>query len=269
MSAPLGLGQVALAAALMLVSLLLSWRLRLGVGREVLVAGARMTVQLLLVGLVLGWVFALRSPWPVLAIGLVMTALAAQAASARVRRRYAGVLLDCFVAVFGSSYLLTGLTLVGIVQVRPWFEPQYAVPILGMVLGNTLTGVSLALERFTSDLEARRGQVEGLTAMGASRWEAAHALIADAVRTGMLPTLNSMAVIGVVSLPGMMTGQILAGAPPQDAVRYQIVIMFVLAASSALGSLGVTLLAYRALLDPMGRLRLDRVRASGRARGRR
>ena len=264
MSAPLNLWQVALAAGLMLLSLGLSWRLRLGLGREIVVAGLRMTVQLLLVGLILGWVFALRSAWPVLGIGLVMTGLAAQAAGARVRRRYPGLLLDSFVAVFGSSYLLTGLTLTGILQVRPWFEPQYAVPILGMVLGNTLTGVSLALERFTNDLDARAGQLEGLTALGASRWEAARGLIADAVRTGMLPTLNSMAVMGVVSLPGMMTGQILAGVAPQGAVRYQIVIMFVLAASSALGSLGVTLLAFRALIDPQGRLRLDRL---GRGKG--
>lgn len=259
MSAPISLWQVAAAVALMLVNVVLSWRLRLGLEREVLVAGARMTVQLLLVGLVLGWVFALRGALPVVGIGLVMTALAGQAAVRRSKRRYAGAFLDGFVAVFGSSFVLTGVALAGIIRVRPWFEPQYAIPILGMVLGNTLTGVSLALERFTSDVVARRAEVEARLALGASRWEAAHPLVAAAVRTGMIPVLNSMVVMGVVSLPGMMTGQILAGASPVTAVRYQIVIMFVLAASSALGSLAVSLLAFRAVFDGRDRLRAERL----------
>lgn len=250
MSVPISAGQLALAAALLLINVVLSARLRLGLERDVLVAGARMVAQLLAVGLILGWVFALRSPLPVLGIGLVMTVLAGQAAVGRSRERYARVYLDAFLAVFGSSFLLTGLALSGLLRVHPWFEPQYAVPILGMVLGNTLTGVSLSLDRFTSDVVGRRAQIEGLLALGATRWEAAHAEVAAAVRTGMIPTLNSMAVLGIVSLPGMMTGQILAGASPNTAVRYQIVIMFVLAASSALGSLTVTLLAFRALFDP-------------------
>lgn len=259
MSVPLSLWQVALAAALMLVNVVLSWRLRLGLGRDILTAGARMTAQLLLVGLILGGVFALRHPLPVIGIGLVMTLLAGQAAVSRTKRRYARVYLDSFLAVFGSSFVLTGLALAGILRVHPWFEPQYSIPILGMVLGNTLTGVSLSLERFTSDVLARRADIEGLLSLGATRWEAAHAEVAAAVRTGMIPTLNSMAVMGVVSLPGMMTGQILAGASPNTAVRYQIVIMFVLAASSALGSLTVTLLGFRALFDARHRLRAERL----------
>jgi len=128
-----------------------------------------------------------------------------------------------------------------------------------MVLGGSLTSVSLALDRFTSDLVTKRAEVEALLSMGASRWEAAHGILTDAVQTGMIPTLNSMAVMGIVSLPGMMTGQILAGVSPNTAVRYQIVIMFVLSASSALGSLTVTLLAFRALFDPRDRLRIERL----------
>lgn len=259
MSVAISPGQLGLAALLMLLSVGLSLWLRLGLARDIVVAGIRMTVQLLLVGLILGWVFQLNAALPVLSIGVVMTLLAAQAAAARPQRRYPGLLLDSFLAIFGSSFLLTGLTLSGILQVRPWFEAQYAIPILGMVLGNTLTGVALALERFTSDLSSRRGEVETLLALGATRWEAAHPLVRDALRTGMTPTLNSMLVMGIVSLPGMMTGQILAGENPQNAVRYQIVMMFVLAASSALGSLGIVLLAFRQLFDQRDRLRAERL----------
>ncbi|ULH14131.1 iron export ABC transporter permease subunit FetB (plasmid) [Deinococcus sp. KNUC1210] len=257
MSLPISLPQLALASALLFVSVVLSWRLRLGLTRDILISGLRMGVQLLLVGLILGWVFALKHPLPVLGIGLIMTILAAQAAAGRTKRRYAALYLDSFVAIFGSSFLLTGLALWGIIRVHPWWGAQYAVPILGMVLGNTLTGVALSLERFLSELETGRGRIEGRLALGATRWEAAHSAVAASVRTGMIPTLNSMAVMGLVSLPGMMTGQLLAGEAPANAVRYQIVIMFVLATSSALGSLIVVLLAYRVLLDKRDRLRLD------------
>ncbi|WP_291424174.1 iron export ABC transporter permease subunit FetB [Deinococcus sp.] len=261
MSLHIALWQVAASAALLLVSIGLSWWLKLGLGREILVAGVRMTVQLLLVGLILAWVFALKQPLPVVAIGLVMTLLAAQASSARPKYRYRSLFLDSFVAIFGSSFLLTGLTLSAVLRIHPWFEPQYAVPILGMILGNSVTSVALGAERFTADLHARRGEVEGQLLLGATRWEAAHPLMATAVKTGMLPTLNSMTVMGIVSLPGMMTGQILAGESPQNAVHYQLVMMFVLAASSALGSLGVVLLAYHRLFDNRDRLRLERLGA--------
>ena len=158
MSVPISPFQLVLAAALMGISVVLSWQLRLGLGRTILVAGVRMTAQLLLVGLILGWIFSLQTPLPVVAIGLVMTLLAGQAAVSRSKERYARIYVDSFIAVFGSSFLLSGLALAGIIQVRPWWNPQYAVPILGMVLGNTLTGVSLALERFTADVINRRGR---------------------------------------------------------------------------------------------------------------
>lgn len=251
--------QLLLAAGLMVVSLVLSWRLRLGLGRDILVASVRMTVQLLLVGLVLAWVFSLNDPLPVVGIGLVMSVLAAQAASQRPKRGYPRLFLDSLVSILFSSFLLTGVLVGGILDVRPWFLPQYAIPVLGMVLGNALTGVSLAVDRFTSILDRDRGVIESLLALGATRREAAQGPFRDAMRTGMIPTLNSMAVMGIVSLPGMMTGQILGGAPPETAVRYQIVIMFVIAASTSLGCLISVQLAFSRLFDSQHRLRAERL----------
>ncbi len=106
----------------------------------------------------------------------------------------------------------------------------------------------------------RRDAIEATLALGGTRWEAAHEHIRDALRVGLIPTINSMMVMGVVSLPGMMTGQILAGAEPVDAVRYQIVIVFMIASAASLGAFGVVFFAYRALFDQQHRLRLDRVR---------
>jgi putative ABC transport system permease protein len=261
---PISLWQLALAAALIVVNIALSVALRLGLARSLLVASARMTVQLLLIGLVLEWVFALDQPLPILAIALVMTTLASVAAVNRTRRRFAGVYWDSLVSILSASFLVTGFALVGIIRVQPWYDAQYLIPLLGMVLGNVLNGISLALDRFTEGVVNGRDRIELLLALGASRWEAAHDLIADALRVGMIPTINAMMVMGIVSLPGMMTGQILAGAAPVDAVRYQIVIMFMIASATALGAFGVVALAFGRLFDDRSRLRTDRVRRAER-----
>ncbi|MEJ2667860.1 MAG: ABC transporter permease, partial [Deinococcales bacterium] len=196
-------------------------------------------------------------------IALVMAGLAGVAAVNRTRRRFPGIFWDSLVTVVTSAFLVTGASLVGILRVRPWFEAQYAIPLLGMVLGNTLNGMSLALDRFMEGAAGARASIESDLGLGASRWEAGHALVRDSLRTGMIPTINAMMVMGVVSLPGMMTGQILAGAAPTDAVRYQIVIMFMIASATALGALGVSLLAFRTLFDRRDRLRSERLRRVG------
>ncbi|MFQ4140150.1 ABC transporter permease [Nodosilinea sp. PGN35] len=253
----IGTGQLALAALLILVNVALSVALRLGLARSLLIASLRMVVQLLLIGFVLEWLFTQDNPLVIVGISLVMAAIAGMASVNRTQRRFAGIYWNSLLSVLVASALVTGFAMVSIIGVRPWYDPQYLIPLLGMVLGNTLNGISLGLDRFMEDLVAQRDQVETLLALGASRWEAAHKTVRDAIRVGMIPTINSMMVMGVVSLPGMMTGQILAGADPIDAVRYQIVIIFMIAAAAALGIFGVVLLAYRRLLSPDHQLRLD------------
>lgn len=245
----LGMFEVGLAALLLLVNVALSIGLRLGLERSLLIASVRMTVQLLLVGLILEWVFALRSPLPVLGIALVMAALAGVTAASRTQRRFAGIYWDSLLSVMGAAVLVTGAALAGIVRVDPWYNPQYVIPMLGMVLGNILNGITLGLDRFTAMLYERAALINSRLALGASRWEAARSEIREALRTALVPTINSMLVMGIVSLPGMMTGQILAGAAPVDAVRYQIVIVFMITSAAALGSLGAILLAYRRLFN--------------------
>ena len=118
-----------------------------------------------------------------------------------------------------------------------------------MILGNALTGISLGLDRFTEALVQGGDQVELYLTLGGTRWEAALPAIRQAVRTGMIPILNSMTVVGLVSLPGMMTGQLLAGVPPSEAVKYQIVIMFLIASVTGLGTVGAVLLSYQRLFN--------------------
>lgn len=252
--------QLGLATTLILVNLALSAWLRLGMTRNLLVASVRMVVQLLLVGFILEYIFALCTPLPVVGIGLVMASFAGIAAVKRTRRRFAGVYFDSLVSVLAASFVVTGAALLGIIHVTPWYKAQYAIPLLGMLLGNILNGISLALDRFMEGALRERNLIEGTLALGATRWEAAHSLVNESLRTGMIPTINSMMVMGIVSLPGMMTGQLLAGASPATAVRYQIVIMFMIAAATALGTLGVVLLAFRTLFNTHHQLLVDRLK---------
>lgn len=241
--------QVGIAVALVLVSGVISVALQLGLERRLAVASIRTVVQLLLVGYVLHWIFAVNQWHVIVGMMVLMSLIAGLSAVRRVEHRYAGLQLDSVLSISFSSWVVTAIALGAIVQPEPWYKPQYAVPLLGMILGNTLNGISLGMDRLGQELDSRRDAVETLLALGATRWEAAKGPVQQAVRTGMVPIINSMMVVGLVSLPGMMTGQLLAGESPLDAVKYQIVIMFLIAAGSALGTVSVVLLGYRRLFS--------------------
>ncbi len=242
-------GQVALAAMLILINGAISIVLKLDLERKLLLAAACTVTQLLLIGLVLEWVFRVNRWYVVIAMMSLMTLIAGVAAIQRTKVRYPGIWRRSIAATWVSSWLMAAVALGAIVQVRPWYTPQYAIPLLGMILGNTLNGVSLGLDRLGTELSGKRDQVETLLALGATRWEAAHRPIQQAVRTGLIPTINAMMVVGIVSLPGMMTGQLLAGTSPVEAVKYQVVIMFLIASGTAMGTVSVVLLSYRRLFN--------------------
>jgi putative ABC transport system permease protein len=267
--------QLSIAASLIVISAGISAWLRLGLERQLLLAAVRTVVQLLLVGFVLVWVFAPGRAWYVVfALMSTMTIIAGFSAARRTDRRYAGMTLDAVVSLWITSWLMTAFALFAVVQVQnaadhasqkiPWYSPQYAIPLLGMILGNTISAISLSLDRLTSELSNKRAEVETLLALGATRWEAARGALQQAVRTGMIPTINAMMVVGLVSLPGMMTGQLIAGQNPEQATRYQSMIMFLLAAGTALGTFGVVLLGYRRLFSADHQFLPERVWALGR-----
>ena len=253
-------GQLLMAALLIAVNVVLSALLQLGLARSLMVASARTVVQLLLIGHVLQWLFRQNNAALVIGLGLVMAAIAGMASVQRTRRRFPGIYLSSLVSVMASSALITGLVLNGIIRPTPWYDPQYLIPLLGMMLGNTLNGISLGLDRLMENLHMQKDRIETWLALGANRWEACREAIRDAIRVAMIPTINSMMVVGLVSLPGMMTGQILEGADPADAVRYQIVIMFMIAAATALAVIAAVGLGYLTLTNADQQLRLDRLR---------
>ena len=159
-----------------------------------------------------------------------------------------------------SSISISVLALVVLLQPAPWYAPQYAIPLLGMLLGNTMTGIAVALDNLTRETLDKRLQIEARLALGQAAGEAIGDIRRDALRAGLIPIVNAMTTAGIVSLPGMMTGQILAGSPPMEAAKYQLLILFLIAAGTGLGSMTAVLIASNRLFDSRSRLRRERLR---------
>ncbi|MBA2778638.1 ABC transporter permease [Billgrantia kenyensis] len=253
--------QLALAAVMVVVLAGCTAALRLGMSRSLLIAALRTVVQLALVGLVLDALFAAeRLVWVAL-MAMAMLLIAGREVMARQKRRLLGGWAFGIgtLSMFLSSFTVTVLTLTVIIGPEPWYLPQYAIPLLGMLLGNTMTGVALALDRLTDTAWRQRQVIENRLMLG-EPWQVAIGDIRrEAMRSGLMPMINAMAAAGVVSLPGMMTGQILAGTAPGLAVKYQILIMFAITLGTGFGTLAAVAAGSRRLFDARERLRLDRL----------
>ena len=202
---------------------------------------------------------------------LVMVLFAGREIMARQERRLAGF----WSYGLGTGCMLIAASLVTLfalttqVSPEPWYHPRYALPLLGMILGNTMTGISLGLHTLTAGLVRERAAVEARLALGATRHQAVLPVTRSALRSALMPIVNSMAATGLVALPGMMTGQILAGAEPAQAVRYQLLIMFLIAGATGLGATAAVLAGVLRLTDRRDRLRLDRLAPPKPSTGRR
>lgn len=255
---PLDLG---LAAGLVGILVLLSRSMHLGLARQLSVAALRMTVQLLLVGLVLKALFShVHLGWMAL-VACVMLLAAGREVSGRQKRRFSGGwgFGLSTLSMFISSFAITVLTLGVIIGPEPWYEPQYAIPLLGMLLGNSMNGIAVGMDRLTTSAWEQRPMIEQRLMLGYTWHRAIEALRNESIRSGLIPIVNAMMAAGLVSLPGMMTGQILGGNPPLEAVKYQILIMFLIAGGTGLGTISAVWLGARRLFDERQRLRLDRL----------
>ncbi len=250
-----------LASLLVLALIGLGARLKLSVSVMLTIAAVRTTVQLLLVGLILEAVFR-NAQLPLLVlIALVMMIVAAWEILARQKRKlrgWWGFGVSAF-SLFISSFLITLLALLIVIDAEPWYTPQYAIPLLGMLLGNTMNGIALGIDRLVQTAWQQRAVIEQRLMLGQTDFEAIREISRDSMRAGMIPIINAMATAGIVSLPGMMTGQILAGAPPVEAVKYQILIMFLITAGTGFAVITVLQLITRRMFDARERLRFDRM----------
>lgn len=250
---PIGPGQLLLASGFLAAAAGLSLALALGLTRSILVAAARAYVQLLALGFVLRWVFGVGTPWLVLGILGGMIVVAAQTLTARLRGAPPGLFLRGLGALAVSGFTVTLAVTALVVRVDPWWEPRYVIPIGGMVIGNSLNGVAVCLDRLFADLRSRAREIEALLALGATPWETVLPSARSALRAGLIPTLNSMAAAGIVFIPGMMTGQVLSGTDPRVAAAYQIVVLLMISAATAVGSVLSLVAGYRRAFDREGR----------------
>jgi putative ABC transport system permease protein len=233
-----------IASALVLVAAGIAMWQRIGLARGFLWGGVRALVQLVAVGYILTWVFTLDR-WYVVLLALLVMLLAATVTITgrhRAQRRTVGTIAGVAM-LLGAGLTLAYVELL-VVRVTPWYDPRYLVPLFGMIVGNAMNGAALAAERLASEMTARRAEIEAYLSLGASPAEAAREPVRLALRAALLPAVNSLMVVGLVTLPGMMTGQILAGASPLLAVRYQVVVVFMLAGAVAITS-AIVVLLYR------------------------
>ncbi|MDF1553280.1 MAG: iron export ABC transporter permease subunit FetB [Deferrisomatales bacterium] len=250
---PIGPWELALASSFLLVAAGLSLALSLGLVQDLLVAAGRTYIQLLALGFVLRWVFGVGSPWLVVGILALMIVVATHTALSRVRHRPPGLFLSGL-----GALLLTGITVTLavtglIIRVEPWYLPRYVIPLGGMVIGNAMNGVAVSLERLFHDLSGREAEILALLALGATPWEAVRPSARTAVRSGLIPTINSMSAAGIVFIPGMMTGQVLSGTDPRIAAAYQIVVLLMIAAATAGASILAVVTGYRRVFDDEAR----------------
>ena len=237
---------------------LLAWQ-RLGQVRSISIATARLVLQMMLLALVLRAIVAANNPWVVVAIGLVMLGTAAHTVGARQRRARWEIRLEAFGAMAASTVVVMAVAVRLALRVEPWYDPLTVIPMLGMVLGNSVSAVSLAAERFESDLRADRDLVELRLSLGATSRQAASAASRSAVSAGLSPIINNMMIAGIVAIPGMTTGQLLAGADVGQAIRYQILLYLAIAAVAAFGVMILLEIRLRRCFTPAHQLRREAI----------
>lgn len=236
----LQLGQM-IAAYIFILILLLIVRLR-GIHREkeILISSVRMTIQLILTGYILVYLFKSPSPWLTVLVLLAMEAFSIYniIKRAKVKLSFRLKRIIALSMVAGTVSCLLFFLLV-VVRISPWYDPRYFIPIAGMLIGNSMTGISLGVSRLTDGMQTQKQLVEGALMLGATPKAAAKQIIDNAFDSAILPTINSMVGMGIVFLPGMMTGQILSGTSPVTAIEYQIAIML-----GILGSVSLTVILF-------------------------
>ncbi|PXV62722.1 ABC transporter permease [Halanaerobium congolense] len=218
--------QLVFAYIFVLVLLFIVKQKEIGHKGEILLASVRMTIQLIAVGFILEYVFSNQSPIYSILILLIMETFAIYNIFGRVEGRISKKLK---LIIAGSMFLGTSISIlffvIAVVRLDPWFRADYFIPLSGMLIGNSMTGISLGVNYLINGIRDNKNLVENYLMLGAEPETAVKEISNRSFYNAVLPTINSMMGMGIVFLPGMMTGQIIAGASPIIAIKYQIAIM--------------------------------------------
>lgn len=241
--------QLALSFVFIIVLLVISKIKGLSNQGLIIVASLRMTIQLIITGYLLKYILKSDSPWITLLILIIMEAFAIF--NVYKRSKVESIKLKELIAIcfIGSSLVSIFYYIIVVVGVRPWYDPRYFITISGMLIGNTMTGMSLAINSYKNSLTDQRDTIESALMLGAKPKDAVLRISREAFGSAILPTLNSMLGMGIVLLPGMMTGQILSGTDPMSAILYQITIMIAIVGTVGITTSIFTSLAYKAFFN--------------------
>jgi putative ABC transport system permease protein len=247
----ISLGEVAGSIALVALAVAVSYWRRAELERDLAVAVLRSFVQLTAIGYVIQAIFDSDSLWLVAALLAVMVGFGAFTARSRARG-VPGALGPLVLALSAAAAITLGMVLgLGVFEA----EPRYLVPVGGMVIGNSMTAAAVALNRLADEVRGQAPLIEAMLALGATSRQAAAGLVTRSLRSGMIPLIDSTKTTGIVFFPGTMVGMLVAGAEPIDAVRLQLILLWVLLGSVALAALISVSLGYRGFFTPAHQLR--------------
>jgi putative ABC transport system permease protein len=250
-SISISLGEVAASLGLIAVAIAVSFWRRAELEKDIAVAVVRSFIQLTAIGYVIQAIFDSDSLWLVAALLAVMVGFGTWTARGRAKG-VPGATGPILLALAVAAAVTLGLVVaLGVFKA----EPRYLVPVGGMVIGNSMTAVAVALNRLADEMHEGRRQVEAMLALGATSFQAARATVARSLRSGMIPLVDSTKTTGIVFFPGTMVGMLLAGAEPVDAVRLQVVLLWVLLGAVGLAGLIATSLGYRGFFTDAHQLR--------------
>jgi len=247
------------SSLLMLVPIVISHLLRLTLEKDLLIGSVRVFVQLVAVGFILHYVFALDRPLPVAGILLLMTIIAGYNAAKRAGVTGLRLVLIASGVIGLCTVVLAAYVFYLVIGIKPYYNPAYVIPIVGMMLNGAMTGLAIGVRALDRGMKEGRDRIEAALIVGATSWQASLHVVREALRQAMVPAINSMMTAGIVQLPGMMTGQIISGVEPILAVRYQVIIFYLLTAVIASATIGGTLLLWRRHFTPAHQLRTPAV----------
>lgn len=249
---------LSLSLVMMLGVIALDRLMKLAMGADLAIGTVRVFAQLYLVGFLLKWVFQVQSPWLVLLILFIMTLIAGYNAAKRAGDKTATTMIFASGMIILGTVASAGYALEVVMHVTPWYNPQYVIPIGGMAMNGAMNGVALGIANLRSGVKDNVDRIECALSVGATGPQAIHPILTDSVRRSLIPTINSLMTAGIVQLPGMMTGQIIAGMEPTSAVRYQIVIFYMLAVTTTLSALLAVIFYSRRMFTSAHQLRTGR-----------
>jgi putative ABC transport system permease protein len=241
-----------LSLMLVLIALLISQKEKLGMSKEIIWSVCRAVIQLVIVGYVLKSIFDLNNDWLTLLMVLFICVNAALNARKRSRQIDNGFIISFVAITTGTTLTLTILLLSGAIE----FIPMQVIPISGMIAGNAMVAVGLCFSNLNQRFSDNQQKILEMLSLGASVKVASARYIRDSIRAAMIPTVDGAKTVGLVSLPGMMSGLIFAGIDPVKAIKYQIMVTFMLIGTASLSTIIAAYLAYRRLYNQRAQLKI-------------